>query len=152
MVLLAEDEGLVGLMVEDGLRDAGFDVLGPYAACERAVEALAASQPAAAVTDIRLGKDDCQPLLAQLVRRGIPTIILSGYSRTAYPLPYDDLPWLVKPCPVSDVVAALRSLLDLRRTALAAGHRPGPDRHARGLATRRHGRPRSDAGQRRCVL
>jgi DNA-binding response OmpR family regulator len=116
MVLLAEDEGLVGLMVEEGLRDAGFDVLGAYATCDQALKALHGSAPSAAISDIRLGKDDCQPLLAELVHRGVPTIILSGYSRSAYPLPYD-LPWLVKPCPVSDVVAALRSLLDLRRTA-----------------------------------
>jgi DNA-binding response OmpR family regulator len=116
-VLLVEDEGLVGMKVEDALREAGFDVLGPFARCAAALSALPGARIAAAVTDVRLSDGDCDALVVELRRRGVPTIILSGFSRKAHPLPYEDLPWFVKPCPVTDVVAALRSMLNRRQSA-----------------------------------
>ena len=81
-VLVVEDEFLVALDVEDALRDLGCEVLGPV---PTVAEALALADPAhcdLAVLDVRLGVGSTAPLAAELRRRGIGFVVLTGYDRS----------------------------------------------------------------------
>ncbi len=84
IVLVVEDEPLIGLTVEDALREAGYDVR----LMSQAVEALhelesAAEVLSALVTDIRLqgGKDGWQVARrAREINPTLPVVYMSGDS------------------------------------------------------------------------
>ncbi len=83
-VLVVEDEALVSMLVEDGLRDAGATVLGPATTVGdalRLVEAAAADGGlSAAVLDINLQGDTVTPVADRLAALGVPFLFATGYG------------------------------------------------------------------------
>jgi CheY-like chemotaxis protein len=83
-VLVVEDEALVAMLVEDGLLDAGAEVVGPAASVGEALRLVegAASDGglSAAVLDIDLQGRAVAPVADRLAVLGVPFVFATGYG------------------------------------------------------------------------
>ena len=111
-ILVVEDEALVALEIEDVLRNADFEVVGPAKSVAQALKLLNASKCDAAVLDIRLGNDTSQPIAESLLNRRIPFVTLSGYSKEQRPPAFDGIVALMKPLEAELLVAQLKHCID----------------------------------------
>jgi hypothetical protein len=89
------------------LTTAGFDVAGPFATCEAAEEWIKTGKPNAAILDNLLKDGPCDALIADLSRRGVPTIIFSGQDAPFGPFA-PSATWVTKPVPFPMLLDALR--------------------------------------------
>lgn len=111
-IMLVEDEFLIAAVVLEDLRSAGYDVLGPYRTVAAALAAARAEDVEAAVLDINLHGELVYPVAAELRRRGVPFLFLSGYAIANMPRPYRDHPRLAKPAQPAVLLAAVKRMLD----------------------------------------
>ncbi|WP_460450308.1 response regulator [Alsobacter sp. SYSU BS001988] len=94
-VLVVEDEANIALAMRDELMLDGFAVVGPFARSRDAEEWLRGARPDCAVLDIRLGDGaDTGALAEELVRRGIPVIVVSAFQRETSPVQIAAAFWL----------------------------------------------------------
>jgi two-component system, response regulator PdtaR len=115
-ILLVEDDYLVGMEVEAGLGDAGFEVVGVAATAEQAVMLAESSRPRLVVMDIRLaGERDGVDAALEIHRRlGIRSVFASAHgdpdvrARAEQARP---LGWIGKPYRVPTLLAAVRKAL-----------------------------------------
>ncbi len=110
-VLVVEDEPLVALAIEEELRAAGYDVLGPVASAERAIPMIAEPGCAAALVDANLDGRPVDDIVAALTEHGVPFAFATGYGREALPAPFQDAPLLTKPFSHSQLLAVVGQLL-----------------------------------------
>ncbi|MFP4519757.1 MAG: response regulator [Oceanicaulis sp.] len=100
-VLVVEDEIIVGMDLAVSLEDAGFSVLGPFASCEAALDALNGADVRAGVLDINLGDGaTSEPIAEHLRQAGVPFVFLSGYTagRNKIFEAFPEAPRISKPC------------------------------------------------------
>lgn len=108
-ILVAEDEMLIAMMLEDRLEAMGYIVL-KAARLHRALE-LAQSEPIdVAMLDINLAGEDSFPIATVLQRRGIPFLFSSGYGADGLPAHWRGEKTIQKPYDVKQLVAALKEL------------------------------------------
>ena len=123
-VLVAEDEALVSILVEDLLRDAGATVLGPAHSVDdalRLVEAAAADGGiSAAVLDINLDWRHAGPLADRLAALGVPFLFATGYGENCDMGGHGEAPVLRKPFGAETLAAAVASLASARGCHRAA--------------------------------
>ncbi|WP_406857139.1 response regulator [Alsobacter sp. KACC 23698] len=126
LIHVAEDSSVIASAVSEELEQAGFKVAGPFARCRDAEEWLRSAQPDCAVLDIRLLDGDCTSLAAELDRRGIPLVILSGFQRQTCPVQIDAAVWLEKPTFPGALAEAITSVArsDHACSGVAAPHSP----------------------------
>ena len=96
-ILVAEDEFLVALVVEETLQRLGCTVLGPFADLAEATEVATREQIDAAVLDINLGGEMVYPLAEHLHRDGIPFVFTTGYAAKDVPEQFRAFECLRKP-------------------------------------------------------
>lgn len=109
-VLIAEDDPLIAMLLDDALSEAGAQVLGPAANVAEGL-ALLAAQPHAALLDLNLQGQTCEALADALAARRIPFVIASGDAVDA-PLPaHRGAPVLHKPYAPDAAVALLARLI-----------------------------------------
>lgn len=110
-VLIAEDEFLVGMQLEEDLRSVGCSILGPFSTLEAAMRASREEAFDLAVLDINLNGDRVYPLADELSAGGVPFIFLSGYLPADLPERFRKAPHLGKPydpvCLIRQIRAAL---------------------------------------------
>src|SRR5690349_11414365 len=84
-VLIADDEHLVASGMAVNLRELGYDVIGPAADGDEAIELCKTHQPDLALLDIKMPKKDGLEAAEVVFRRmGIPVMIFSAYSDPEY--------------------------------------------------------------------
>ncbi len=110
-VLIVEDEPLIALSLEDVLVDAGFRVAGVAGKLERALSVIESGRCDAAIIDTNLAGVSASPVAAALAARGLPFVILSGYSQEQMPSEFAGMPFLQKPCPPARLVETMSRLL-----------------------------------------
>lgn len=109
LVLLAEDEAIIAIELEDSLRAAGFEVAGPFVTCTAAEAWLATGQPDAAILDNALRDGPCDALASCLAQRGVPVIIYSGHQQGRETGSSGSVgSWVTKPAPFPVLLQALR--------------------------------------------
>ncbi|KQM19443.1 response regulator [Novosphingobium sp. Leaf2] len=81
-VLVAEDEFLVSMLLEEMLDDLGCTVVGPYAELSAALEGVRAAEFDVAVIDLNLAGEKADPIIHELAARAVPFAIASGGSDT----------------------------------------------------------------------
>jgi DNA-binding response OmpR family regulator len=109
-ILVAEDEMLVAMMMEDLLKQAGYRVLMAARLTKGLV--MAASEPIdAAILDINLAGRASFPLADELMRRQIPFMFASGYGSNGLPERFADIPILQKPYDMTTFKTMLAALL-----------------------------------------
>lgn len=84
-ILIADDEHLVASGLAVNLRDLGYEVIGPAADGEEAIELCQQQKPDLALLDIRMPRKDGLAAAEVIFRRlGVPVMILSAYSDPEY--------------------------------------------------------------------
>lgn len=108
-VLIVEDEMLLALDLEEGLRDAGCEVVGPAGSLRAALRLAENSEIDAAILDVNLAGERVFPVAHVLAERGIPFVFATAYagSDDLYPSDVREVPRLSKPYTVSQAVATL---------------------------------------------
>ena len=113
-ILVAEDEFLASMLVEDELRGAGAEVLGPVPTVGdalRLVEAAAADGGiSAAVLDINLDGRRVAPVADRLAALGVPFLFATGYGENRDARGHDAAPVVEKPFDRERLVASVASL------------------------------------------
>ena len=109
-VLVAEDEFLVYLALEEELRANGYDVVGPCANLGAIRAALASEAIDCALLDINLCGELVYPVADELLARRVPFLFLSGYASAAVPEGYRHILRLEKPYDPVKLATALRQL------------------------------------------
>ena len=115
-ILLVEDDFLVGMEVEAGLGEAGYEVAGIATTAEEAVAIAAARRPALVVMDIRLaGRRDGVDAALEIFRTlGIRSLFASAHGDAqvrARAEPARPLGWGAKPYRVDTLVRAVEAAL-----------------------------------------
>ncbi|GAB2556330.1 response regulator [Rhodanobacter koreensis] len=109
-ILLAEDEMMLAMMLEDRLNASGYRVL-KAARLAKCLE-LAESAPIdLAILDINLAGEASYPVAMVLRRRGIPFVFSSGYGEGDLPEVWRNEKTLQKPYDTRQLTEALTDLL-----------------------------------------
>ncbi len=112
LVLVLEDEALIGLNLRDDLQDAGYRVEGPFTTCTAALEWLETATPDTAILDAALKDGPCREIALELTRREVPFLIYSGYHEDRLLLAeFPHVTWIEKPAPSSVLIEACQQLL-----------------------------------------
>lgn len=107
-ILVAEDELLVLMVLENMLREIGCQIVGPVATVEAAIEAIRQGGIDGALLDMNLHGDRITPAAEELVAQRIPFLLCTGYGRNPCEEPViRDAPRLTKPFRLDDLHAAL---------------------------------------------
>jgi DNA-binding NtrC family response regulator len=97
-ILLAEDEGLVGLELEQMLENFGCNVVGPLTSVDKVLENAQRESFDGAVLDVNLRGRQIFEILPKLQELGMRIIIASGYDDvTLFPPPFRTMPRIAKP-------------------------------------------------------
>jgi DNA-binding response OmpR family regulator len=109
-VLVVEDEFLLAITLEEDLRGAGADVVGPFNELQKALTDSRRHDFDVAVLDVNLDGTMVYPLADELVVRRKPFLFLSGYSATNMPGRFERLTRIAKPYRIDHLIAELRRL------------------------------------------
>lgn len=115
---------LVAESIKIVLESHGHRVLGPVTTVGAAYMALASAQPDLALIDYRLADSTTEPLLSDLRERGIPTCVLTGYSREQLPEGYAHLYVLEKPFSMHALLEAIDAMLE--QESIGTGNKAAP--------------------------
>ena len=119
-VLVVEDETMVALMIEETLKEAGCAIIGPTGRLSTALELIRDEAPDAAVLDVSVRDGKTYPVADELLARGIPFVISTGYSDHSLPENLRLEPRLAKPfSPVELALAVERLWEDVSEKARA---------------------------------
>lgn len=113
-VLVVEDNALVALHVQSLFERLGYEVLGPAATLEEAMD-LAGRRPFdGAVLDIDLNGKTVLPLAKVLRERGVPLIFASGYDSPADdPQTFSDVVVVRKPFDETELARAVQRIVPI---------------------------------------
>ncbi len=111
-VLVLDDEMLVAMMLEDMLADLGYEVVGPFASLDGALESAQSDPLDGAILDLNLGQGVLSTPVAEVLRaRGVPFLLATGYGASAQTDGLGHAGLLGKPFTGSEVEAALKAML-----------------------------------------
>ncbi|MEX1827102.1 response regulator [Luteibacter sp. CQ10] len=110
-VLLAEDDPIIGSLLQELLEDAGATVIGPFPSLRQAQSALALDMPAMALLDVNLVDGDVFPLATHLQEREIPYVLFSASDPALVPDSLKPRKFLAKPASSRDILAAVTEML-----------------------------------------
>jgi len=110
-ILIVEDEYLIAHELAEALEEAGFALLGICASVPAALARIAAEDGCdAAVLDASLREVSSVPVAEALSARGIPFVVVSGFSADQLPPALAAAPLINKPAEADDLVAMLREM------------------------------------------
>jgi DNA-binding LytR/AlgR family response regulator len=107
-ILVVEDEFLLAMELEDILLALGAEVVGPFGRLEPALGAVQKEVLDGAVLDVQLDGETSERVAAELVSRGVPVLLTTGYESEQLPPELRHLPRLRKPFDERD----LRDMLE----------------------------------------
>lgn len=108
-ILVAEDEMMLAMMLEDRLNASGYRVI-KAARLAKCLELAESAQIDLAILDINLAGEESFPAAVVLRRRGIPFVFSSGYGDQDLPEAWRSEKILQKPYDSRQLTAALASL------------------------------------------
>ena len=100
-VLIVEDEFLLAMSLEDDLALAGCVTIGPFSNLADATQATRREDFDLAILDVNLGGEPIYPLAEELLARGKPFLLVTGYGAESLPPHFRSLPRLPKPYDVA---------------------------------------------------
>lgn len=80
VAMIVEDEAFIALDLERRVKDAGFDVLGPFPSVAKAMTALETSTPDVAILDFSLAGETSEPIADALSERNVRFAFMTGYA------------------------------------------------------------------------
>jgi len=106
-VLVVEDEYFIADDLVRALDAAGGTAVGPAGSLHHARSLLQDEQIDAAIVDLNLHGEMAFPLVIEIRERGLPCVIMSGYSPESLPEPLRQVTSLEKPVDYGRVVRTL---------------------------------------------
>ena len=97
-ILIVEDEPMLALTLENLLVNAGFAIAGVAGRLEKALGLIESVACDAAILDANLACVSASPVAVALDARGVPFIVLSGYSPEQLQGVFPGANFLRKPC------------------------------------------------------
>jgi DNA-binding response OmpR family regulator len=126
-ILIVEDVSVIAMSLADVLRDEGFEIVGPVGSEARALTLLDEGAVDAVVLDPTLQDSLCIGLAATLRARRVPFVIYSGHRPDSVDMPeFRDVPWIEKPCTITEITTALSAVLRLSPRAGKGTLDPAP--------------------------
>ncbi len=110
-VLIVEDEPVIAFALEELLIASGFQIAGVATRLEAALAMIESGVCDAAILDTNLAGVSAGPAALALKARGVPYLVLSGYSSSQLQRVFSGVPCLQKPCRPARLVEALCSIL-----------------------------------------
>jgi DNA-binding response OmpR family regulator len=110
-VLIVEDEAMIAGLIETILSAAGWSVVGAVATLERALETIELERLDAALLDVRINGHDAYAVADVLMKRRIPFIFVSGFTRKQLPLAYRNCAHIAKPFTPDAILALLEEVV-----------------------------------------
>ncbi|GGB65045.1 response regulator [Blastomonas aquatica] len=107
--LIAEDEAMIAMLLEDFLDLLGHKIAHMVASVPDGLDAIAAGGFDAAILDVNLARDKCWPLADALKAADIPYVFATGGGDTI-PAPHVNAPTLAKPYTTASLEAVLANL------------------------------------------
>jgi DNA-binding response OmpR family regulator len=120
-VLVVEDETLIAVLIEDILGGMQCEVVGPTGKLETALRLARDEAFDLAILDVTIRGGKVYPVAEQLLARGIPFLLASGYGDWALPCSMRDQRRLTKPF----TAAALEEEIRLLWAHAIACRKPG---------------------------
>ena len=117
-ILIVEDEPMLAFVLEELLVGAGYAVIGVATRLEAALKIIADGTCDAAILDMNLAGVSAAPVASVLASRGIPFLVLSGYSLDQQDKAFPSALYLQKPCRPENLLKALGSIRPERRRPL----------------------------------
>lgn len=112
-VLVVEDDPVVAMVVEDTLRDRGWDVLIDLTLVD-AISEVEAGAFDAALVDVGLRGEDARPIMFALQERGLPFAVMSGGDLSKLAIEFPQVRMLSKPLDMDSLAGVVQELLDTR--------------------------------------
>ena len=109
-ILVVEDETLIAIDIELALEALGCEVVGPTGKLETALLLASGEELDAAILDVTVRGGKTFPVAEQLLTRGIPFVLASGYGDWALPEHLRDQPRLIKPFTSAQLEEMIRLL------------------------------------------
>ena len=110
-ILIVEDDPMLALDLEELIADAGFKVAAIAGKLEKALALIESGGFDAAIVDANLGGVSASPLASALTARGLPFIVLSGYSSEQLQGAFPGALFLQKPCRPAQLIQALHTIV-----------------------------------------
>jgi CheY-like chemotaxis protein len=96
-LLVAEDDALVSILLEDMLAELGCAVVGAAANVPAALEIARTGGIDGAILDVNLGGESIDPVADELAARALPFLFVTGYGASGVPSRFAGAPVLQKP-------------------------------------------------------
>jgi len=113
-ILVVEDDFLIAMDIKEAIEQLGGHVVGPIGRLKQAQDLARREVVDAAILDVKLDGDVTLPLAEELLVRGVPVVLATGYDLESLPEKFQRVPHLRKPFHSTDV----------RRLAVMAFPRP----------------------------
>ena len=113
-VLIVEDEALIAALIETILSEAGYSIVGPVATLEGALATIERQRLDAALLDIGINGHDVYAVADVLMKRRIPFIFVSGFTRKQMPAAYQHCAYIAKPFTPDAMLALLEEVVGRR--------------------------------------
>ena len=110
-ILVAEDEVLALMTLEDILRDAGCDIVATISRVGPALEAACEVEVDIALLDVNLAGERVYPVAEVLAARCVPFLFMTAYSREMLPTRYATRPLVTKPFTPSELIDGISEAL-----------------------------------------
>lgn len=110
-ILIIEDEPMLAIDIEETLTEAGYVVAGIAGELTKAMALIKDCDYEAAIVDANLAGVSAGPAARSLTARGIPFVVLSGYSEAQQSDDFVGARRLQKPCRSSQLIAALKDVV-----------------------------------------
>jgi DNA-binding response OmpR family regulator len=120
-ILVAEDEPLIAMEMEEVFQDHGGVVIGPYPTLRALLAASEKGSFDVAILDVRLGSEECFPAAERLRAAGVPIVFHSGHAdRLDLSAAYPDAALCKKPTAPERLLEAALAAIEQRRAAQRA--------------------------------
>lgn len=96
-ILIVEDEALIAIELAELIDQRGYEVIGPAASVQAALDHLDRTGCDGAILDVNLGRETSEPVAQRLKQLGTPFTVVSGYARDQLPPSMRDATLVGKP-------------------------------------------------------
>ncbi len=112
-ILIVEDNPYIAIALEEMLSEHGLVIAGVAGALDDALLLAASTSLDIALLDVNIGDRRIDPVAEALVARDKPFVFTTGYGRAGLPEAFLDRPVVEKPFYIEEILASLRSALNL---------------------------------------
>jgi DNA-binding response OmpR family regulator len=110
LVLIVEDEAIIGYEVADALLEERYRVVGPFNSCARTLHCLAENRPDVAILDVLLRDGPSTEIARELRKACVPFLVYSGSLPGRADAAFAGAPWLEKPTSTADLLTILAQI------------------------------------------